>query len=262
MTSLTSFLLTQLEASASSTSKEAEVEYHGKTFPGYNKPIASDKKDKKMMVLAKKGDEVKLVHFGQKGYQHNYSSEAKQNYLTRSAGIRNKSGELTKDDPFSPNYWARKVLWPKGKTGEGHNGPVKTEVRVQNKEAGLPAGKPWNMEGEKKASLLSTLINRKDDEKLAMALKLAEESHGIGSDVAEVAGLGMLAAPYIAHGLAHRPGMIGNAARAVDRTIGHNSPHGGKWEVAGLGVLGVPSAMRIGKWAKGKIQKARADESK
>jgi uncharacterized protein YjiS (DUF1127 family) len=117
--------------------KQAEVEYHGKTFPGYNKPIASDKKDKKMMVLAKKGDEVKLVHFGQKGYQHNYSPEAKQNYLTRSAGIRNKSGQLTKDDPFSPNYWARKVLWPKGETGHGHNGPVNTEVRMQRKEAGL-----------------------------------------------------------------------------------------------------------------------------
>ena len=111
MNSLTSFLLPQFGASASSTLKEAEVEYHGKTFPGYNQPIKSDSADKKMMVLAKKGDEVKLVHFGQKGYQHNYSPEAKQNYLTRSAGIRDKSGHLTKDDPFSPNYWARKDLW-------------------------------------------------------------------------------------------------------------------------------------------------------
>jgi len=125
--------------------KQAEVEYHGKTFPGYNHPVPSDKKEKKMMVLAKKGDQVKLVHFGQKGYQHNYSPEAKQNYLTRSAGIRNKSGELTKDDPFSPNYWARKVLWPKGKTGEGSNGPVKTEVRVSS---------------EKKASLADFLEKR------------------------------------------------------------------------------------------------------
>lgn len=110
--------------------KKAEVEYRGKTFPGYNKPVASDKKEKKMMVLAKKGDEVRLIHFGQKGYKHNYSPEAKQNYLTRSAGIRNKSGQLTKDDPFSPNYWARKVLWPAGETGHGHNGPVNTEVRM------------------------------------------------------------------------------------------------------------------------------------
>lgn len=127
----------QLAVVATALEKTAEVEYRGKTFPGYNKPVASDKKEKKMMVLAKKGDEIKLVHFGQKGYQHNYNPEAKQNYLTRSAGIRNKSGQLTKDDPFSPNYWARKVLWPKGETGHGHNGPVNTEVRMQRKEAGL-----------------------------------------------------------------------------------------------------------------------------
>ena len=120
--------------------KKAEVEYRGKTFPGYNKPVASDKKEKKMMVLAKKGDEVRLIHFGQKGYKHNYSPEAKQNYLTRSAGIRNKSGQLTKDDPFSPNYWARKVLWPKGKTGDGQNGPIKTGVRSQSKNASLLTG--------------------------------------------------------------------------------------------------------------------------
>lgn len=95
---------------------EGGVEYRGKHFPGYNQPIASDKKDKKMMVLVRKGDEVRLIHFGQKGYKHNYSPEAKENYLARSAGIRDKDGGLTKDDPFSPNYWARRVLWPKGPT--------------------------------------------------------------------------------------------------------------------------------------------------
>lgn len=105
--------------------KKAEVEHHGHTFPGYNQPIKSSNPEKKMMVLAKKGDKVKLIHFGQKGYKHNYSSEAKKDYLSRSAGIRDKSGNLTKDDKFSANYWARRVLWPKGETGEGKNGPVK-----------------------------------------------------------------------------------------------------------------------------------------
>jgi len=71
------------------------------------------------MVLAKDGDRVKLVHFGQKGYKHNYSEAAKQNYLTRSAGIRDKSGKLTKDDKLSPNYWARKELWPTGQPADG-----------------------------------------------------------------------------------------------------------------------------------------------
>lgn len=107
------------EAREAEKSAGEGVEYMGKHFPGYNQPVASDKKDKKMMVLVRKGDEVRLIHFGQKGYAHNYSAEAKANYLARSAGIRDKDGGLTKDDPFSPNYWARGVLWPKGPaTGE------------------------------------------------------------------------------------------------------------------------------------------------
>jgi hypothetical protein len=64
-----------------------------------------------MRVLAKKGDEIKVVEFGQKGYGHNYSAKARANYLARSGGIRSGSGSLTKNDKFSANYWARRVLW-------------------------------------------------------------------------------------------------------------------------------------------------------
>lgn len=220
-------------------SKDASVEYHGKTFPGYNKPISSDKKEKKMMVLAKKGDQVKLVHFGQKGYQHNYSPEAKQNYLTRSAGIRNKSGELTKDDPFSPNYWARKVLWPKGKTGEGSNGPVKTEVRVSS---------------EKKASLFDAIAVRKENEKWAASAKLADDNPV--HHAAEIGGLGILAAPYAADLLKHRTGVIGGVAKAYDKALGHGAPKPiqNKMELAGLGTLAAPSAYSLGKWGVNKIK--------
>ena len=94
--------------------KEASVEYRGKTFPGYGKPIPSDRKNKKKMVLVKRGDKVKVVHFGHKGYEdftQHKDKKRRKNYLTRSAGIKNKSGQLTKNDPFSPNYWARRELW-------------------------------------------------------------------------------------------------------------------------------------------------------
>tara|TARA_Y100000114_G_scaffold155716_1_gene180622 strand:+ start:348 stop:836 length:489 start_codon:yes stop_codon:yes gene_type:complete len=94
--------------------KQAEVTHRGVTFPGYNKPIASNRKGKKKMVLVKRGDKIRIVHFGQKGYQdftQHKDKKRRKNYLTRSAGIRNKSGQLTKDDPFSPNYWARRELW-------------------------------------------------------------------------------------------------------------------------------------------------------
>jgi hypothetical protein len=105
------------------TTKDTErtaggVSYRGETFPGFNKPkrAPTDSK-KKMRVLAKKGDEIKVVEFGQKGYGHNYSAEARSNYLARSGGIRSGSGALTKNDKFSANYWARKELWG----GPGHS---------------------------------------------------------------------------------------------------------------------------------------------
>lgn len=113
-------LLTSLEK------KGAKYCYRGRWWE-LNKPVKSTNKNKKMMVLAKKKVDgewrVKVVHFGALGYGHNYSAEAKRNYLRRSAWIRNASGELTKDDPWSANHWARKVLWPKDRPATG---PKKT----------------------------------------------------------------------------------------------------------------------------------------
>lgn len=96
--------------------------YRGRLWT-LDKPVRSTAKGKKMMVLAVKtidGERrVRIIHFGALGYGHNYSEKAKKNYLTRSAGIRNKKGELTMHDKWSPNYWSRKVLWPKGKKATG-----------------------------------------------------------------------------------------------------------------------------------------------
>lgn len=96
--------------------------YKGKLW-SLNKPVTSTAKGKKMMVLATKTingkKRAKVIHFGALGYGHNYSKEAKKNYLRRSAGIKNKKGQLTKDDPWSPNYWARKILWPINKPSTG-----------------------------------------------------------------------------------------------------------------------------------------------
>ena len=98
--------------------EDGTVTYRGENWK-INEPKPSSRKHKKMKVLAKKGDRVKVVHFGHSDYQHNYSKQAKKNYLTRASGIRNKQGELTKDDPWSPNYWSIRVLWPKSKPADG-----------------------------------------------------------------------------------------------------------------------------------------------
>ena len=97
------------------------IEYNGHAFPGFNKPVKSWIGGKKRAVLVKKGDRVKVVHYGASAYQNNYSDKAKKSYLARSAGIKNKSGQATKDDPFSPNHWARKDLWAKNLPADGSN---------------------------------------------------------------------------------------------------------------------------------------------
>lgn len=92
-----------------------KLQYRGHEFEGFNKPKEAPKGDKhKKVVLAKKGDEVKLVKFGLRGmedFTQHKDPERRKNYLARSAGIKDKSGKPTKDDKFSPNFWSRKVLW-------------------------------------------------------------------------------------------------------------------------------------------------------
>lgn len=92
------------------TDARGRVKYRGRWFV-IDKPVTSTRKDKKKMVLASKGGCLKLVHFGDPAYRHNYSEAARENYLKRSAGIRDGEGNLTKNNKHSANYWARKILW-------------------------------------------------------------------------------------------------------------------------------------------------------
>ena len=101
---------------ASDVKKEGgKLHYRGHTFDAFNKPKTAPEGDShKKMVLAKKGDEVKLVKYGLRGmedYTQHKDPKRRENYLKRSAGIKDKNGKPTKDDPFSPNHWARKDLW-------------------------------------------------------------------------------------------------------------------------------------------------------
>jgi hypothetical protein len=79
----------------------------------------SDKKGKKLMVIVKN----KKIHFGDNTMEHfkdktgiwksldHNDPKRRKSYLSRSGGIRDKEGNLTKNNPLSPNYHARKVLW-------------------------------------------------------------------------------------------------------------------------------------------------------
>ncbi len=78
-----------------------------------NRPYPSTRKNKKMMVLVlnPKTKRINRIHFGQKGYKHNYSKRAWKNYMRRSSGITDGRGRKTKNNRLSANYWARRVLW-------------------------------------------------------------------------------------------------------------------------------------------------------
>ena len=80
-----------------------------------NKPVRSYKKDKKMMVKACSGGKEKLIHFGQKGYGHNYSDAARKSFRAR-----HKCSEAK--DKLTARYWACKTLWA-GKGGSTKSSP-------------------------------------------------------------------------------------------------------------------------------------------
>lgn len=78
---------------------------------GVNQPrFTHFHKSKKAVVLAKDGNQVKLIRFGQQGYGHNYSPEARSSFKSRHAKNIAKG-------KMSAAYWADKFLWsgPKGK---------------------------------------------------------------------------------------------------------------------------------------------------
>jgi hypothetical protein len=52
-------------------------------FTGYNQPKKSNRPEKKKMVVAKEGDKVKLIHFGDASMGHNYSPEARASFKAR-----------------------------------------------------------------------------------------------------------------------------------------------------------------------------------
>lgn len=88
------------------------IVYRGKKFAGYNKPRASDRDGKDGMVLAKEGDTIKLIHFGDSNLPHNTSTEANDRYYARFGDIPNTK--------LSAEYWSSKHLWPRGdKKGKG-----------------------------------------------------------------------------------------------------------------------------------------------
>ena len=65
---------------------------------------ASDRAGKKKMVKACANGKEKIIHFGAKGYGHNYSAAARKSFKARHA-------KNIARGPTSAAYWANKVKW-------------------------------------------------------------------------------------------------------------------------------------------------------
>jgi len=89
------------------------ITYRGQTFSGYNKPKKTPgHKTKSHAVLAKEGDKIKLVRFGQQGVKGagKAPKTAKDKARKKSYYARhNAQGKPT--TKLSAKYWSHKVKW-------------------------------------------------------------------------------------------------------------------------------------------------------
>ena len=89
------------------------ITYRGEKFSGYNKPKRTpDHPKKSHAVLAKEGDRIKLVRFGQQGVS---GSPAKQgeskSSKARRASFKARHAKNIARGKMFPAYWADRVKW-------------------------------------------------------------------------------------------------------------------------------------------------------
>jgi hypothetical protein len=86
------------------------IKYRGETFSGYNKPKRTPKASKSHAVLAKEGDKIKLIRFGQQGVSGaGKKTDAKSK--ARRKSFKARHAKNIKKGKMSAAYWADKVKW-------------------------------------------------------------------------------------------------------------------------------------------------------
>jgi len=86
------------------------IKYRGETFSGYNKPKRTPKASKSHAVLAKEGDKIKLIRFGQQGVSGaGKKKDAKS--AARRKSFKARHAKNIKRGKMSAAYWADKVKW-------------------------------------------------------------------------------------------------------------------------------------------------------
>lgn len=91
----------------------AKITVRGETFQGYNKPKRTPShKTKSHAVLAKEGDKIKLIRFGQQGVS---GSPAKKGESTadkaRRASFKARHAKNIAKGKMSAAWWSSRIKW-------------------------------------------------------------------------------------------------------------------------------------------------------
>ena len=88
------------------------IDYRGEKFAGYNKPKRTPDASKSHAVLAKEGDKVKLIRFGQQGVSGSpKKSGESESYRKRRESFKARHAKNISKGKMSAAYWADKVKW-------------------------------------------------------------------------------------------------------------------------------------------------------
>jgi hypothetical protein len=89
------------------------IEYRGERFEGYNKPKRTPNHPKKShVVLAKEGDTVKLIRFGQQGVSGSPAKKGESDAdKARRASFQARHAANISKGKMSAAYWANRVKW-------------------------------------------------------------------------------------------------------------------------------------------------------
>ena len=89
------------------------ITYRGEQFDGYNKPKRTPKHPKKShAVLAKEGETIKLIRFGQQGVSGSPAQKGESAAdKARRASFKARHASNIAKGKLSAAYWADKVKW-------------------------------------------------------------------------------------------------------------------------------------------------------
>ena len=88
------------------------VTYRGEKFSGYNKPKrTSGHKTKSHAVLAKSGNKIKLIRFGQQGVSGAGKNPKSAKDKARRKSFKARHAKNIAKGKMSAAHWANKVKW-------------------------------------------------------------------------------------------------------------------------------------------------------